>query len=140
LVEQTPGVDAGPVIIDPRALPVRGPVAIVADGAEQAQHRAVSLAQIPKLRPGMPRAEVEGILGPPQPEHVQPVFVGEGRLTYRTAYELLDPDPPATIRPIPSRRTPADPKPAATPLVTLEFDATRAGHPLVEVRYLDPAS
>jgi hypothetical protein len=136
-----PTVVLDPAAIDPRVAPGPRPTAaIAADTPEPVRHPSVSAAQIPKLKPGMTRVEVEGILGPPPPEYVQPVVVSEGRLSYRTAYEVIDPDRPGTIRPIPSHRTPADPKPTGTPLVTLEYDATRTGHPLVEVRYLDPAS
>jgi hypothetical protein len=97
----------------------------------------VAVEVLPKLRPGMTRVEVEGMLGPPTADALHPVTVAEGRLTYRTAYELAEPDVPATIRPIVRPRMhprPTDPKSQ----VALEFDASKPGHPLVQVFYLDP--
>jgi hypothetical protein len=98
----------------------------------------VSAAVLPKLKRGMTRVEVEGLIGLPAPDRIHPVTIGEGRLTYRTAYDLAEPDVPMTIRPIQSRpRIPA--RPTDTPsAVALEFDASQPGHPLVEVHYSDP--
>jgi hypothetical protein len=97
-----------------------------------------------KLKPGMPRAEVEKLVGPPA-HNVSPATIVDGRVTYHTAYEA-DFGPAPTVRPIhpgPRLPTPAAPQaaarePAGRMLVTLEFDATKPGHPLVEVHYADP--
>lgn len=95
-------------------------------------------AALPKLKPGMSRAEVELLVG--APENIHPATVTGDRVTYHTAYEA-DFGAPATVRPIrPVPKAPADPKgPAAgRAIVTLEFDATRPGHPLLNVHYPDP--
>lgn len=94
---------------------------------------------IPKLKPGMTRAEVEKLVGGPVENHVSPATVTDGRVTYHAAYEA-DFGPAATVRPIPRPRFKTlieVPLPDRT-LVTLEFDATRPGHPLVGVHYPDP--
>jgi hypothetical protein len=98
----------------------------------------VSLAVLPKLKLGMTRVEVEDLLGPPTADAVQPVTVIDGRLRYRAAYDLGEPDPPATIRPIRRPRLPMPIPDPPLPRVALEFDASKPGHPLVEVLYLDP--
>jgi hypothetical protein len=99
----------------------------------------VSAAALPKLRPGMTRAEVESLIGAPASDAVHPVTVEGGRATYRTAYELDDLGPPMTIRPIHSRsRIPPPPREPGSVVIALEFDATRAGHPLVDIVYPDP--
>jgi len=96
----------------------------------------VPVTVLPKLRLGMTRLEVEAIIGPPIPDRIQPVTVYNGRLTYMTGYELADPSPPMTIRPI----TPTSRQPRIEPqtFVALEYDATRPGHPLLAVLYPDP--
>jgi hypothetical protein len=100
---------------------------------------AVSVAVLPKLRPGMTRVEVEDLLGPPTADRVEPVTIANGRMRYRTTYELDDLDPPMTIRPIQfgARILPPPPRHPRS-LVALEFDASQPGHPLVEVLYPDP--
>lgn len=89
---------------------------------------------LPKLRTGMSRAEVEKLVG--APGDIGPATVADGRVVYHTAYEA-DFGAPQTVRPI----RPA-PKPSANApgraVVTLEFDATLPGHPLVGVHYPDP--
>ena len=124
-----------------RALP-KPPVALLAEReapappAVAARGLPVPVEVLPRLKPGMTRVEVEGLLG--SPDRVCPVSADDGRLTYRTAYELADPELPMTIRPILIRPRlaprPGDPK----SLVALEYDASRPGHPLVEVFYPDP--
>lgn len=91
---------------------------------------------LPKLRPGMSRAEVEILIGAPASDRVTAV---DDRLTYRTAYELAETETPMTIRPIrPGARVPAPTLAADPALVALEFDASRPGHPLLEILFLDP--
>lgn len=100
-----------------------------------------------KLKPGMSRAEVEKLVGAPAAHNVSPATVHDGRVTYHTAYEA-DFGPAPTVRPIhsgPRLPTPAGPaapavarEQAGRMRVTLEFDATKPGHPLVEVHYPDP--
>lgn len=105
--------------------------------ATEEQHQRIAPDVLPRLRPGMTRVEIEGLLGPPAPTSLQPVAVDGRRTTYQTAYELAEPDPPHTVRPLPRppvRRDPADPK----AVVALEYDASKPGHPLVGVVYLDP--
>ena len=99
--------------------------------------QTVSLAVLPKLRLGMTRVEVETLIGTPPAEAVQPVTLTDGRFRYRAAYDLGEPDPPATIRPIRRFHVPPPP-PEPQARVALEFDASQPGHPLVEIVYLDP--
>jgi hypothetical protein len=117
------------------AAPIEAPPPPELPGLRNA--RSVAVEVLPKLRPGMTRVEVEGMLGPPTADDLHPVTLAEGRLTYRTAYELAEPDLPATIRPIVRPRVPARPTDPKSQ-VALEFDASKPGHPLVEVLYLDP--
>jgi hypothetical protein len=98
---------------------------------------SIPLAVLPKLKPGMSRAQVETLVGLPAPERIHPVTASDGRLTYRTAYDLAGADLPMTVRPIrPQPRIPQPVQPQA--LVALEYDASQPGHPLVEVLYSDP--
>jgi hypothetical protein len=93
-----------------------------------------------KLKPGMTRAEVEGLVGVPAPQDIHPVTVADGKVTYRTAYEA-DFGPAPTVRPIHTPRPQPvgrDPLPKGRTLVTLEFDATKPGHPLLSVHFPDP--
>jgi hypothetical protein len=96
---------------------------------------------ISKLKPGMTRTEVEGLVGIPAPQDIHPATIIDGRVTYHTTYEA-DLEPPPTVRPI--RRFPRPPPsdldqhPKARTLVVLEFDATKPGHPLIDVHYPDP--
>lgn len=99
---------------------------------------AVSVAMLPQLRPGMTRAEVEDLLGPPTADRVEPVTFQNGRVRYRTTYELDDSGVPMTIRPIQFRARILPAPRAPRSLVALEFDASLPGHPLVEVLDPDP--
>ncbi|AMV30451.1 hypothetical protein VT84_39020 [Gemmata sp. SH-PL17] len=90
---------------------------------------------LPKLKPGMTRIEVEGLVGAPVSSDVHPAMVAGGRITYHTAYEA-DLEPLSTVRPIRHTKV-IGPAPPRT-LITLEFDATKPGHPLVEIHYPDP--
>lgn len=94
---------------------------------------------LPKLKPGMTRAEVEGLVGTPAAGDTHPAEVADGRVIYRTTYEV-DLDPPQTVRPIrPFRPMPPTAKPPSDrTLITLEFDATKPGHPLLGILYPDP--
>jgi hypothetical protein len=98
----------------------------------------VSVAVLPKLRPGMTRAEVEDLLGPPTADRVEPVTIQNGRMRYRTTYELDDPGVPMTVRPIQFRARILPSPRAPRSLVALEFDASQPGHPLIEVLDPDP--
>jgi hypothetical protein len=96
--------------------------------------------KLQKLKPGMTRTEVEVLVGVPAAEDIHPALVLDGRVTYFTAYEA-DLASPATVRPIRTPRPqPVDrlPRPQARTVVTLEFDATKPGHPLLGVHYPDP--
>lgn len=90
---------------------------------------------LPKLKPGMPRIEVEGLVGVPGTDNISAATVTDGRVFYRTWYEA-DLSPPPTVRPIGGNRRLRPPAPLE--LVTLEFDATKPGHPLVGIYYPDP--
>jgi hypothetical protein len=96
-----------------------------------------------RLKPGMTRAEVEGLVGTPAPDHVYPATVADGVVTYSTSYEA-DLGPVPTVRPIrPHSRalpvsSPVGPKPSGPTVVTLQFDATKPGHPLLGIFYPDP--
>jgi hypothetical protein len=91
-----------------------------------------------KLKPGMTRAEVEELVGAPAPQDIHPVTVADGRVTYKTAYEA-DFGPPATVRPIiPHQHVKARTPPTKErAIVTLEYDATKPGHPLLGIHYPD---
>jgi hypothetical protein len=99
----------------------------------------VPIDKIPQLKPGMSRVVVENILGAPRPEQLGPIVVQDGRATYQTTYPIdLDPVPLNTVRP--TRHPPRPPAPAnltTDPVLTLEFDASQPGHPLLRVRYPD---
>lgn len=93
---------------------------------------------VPQLRPGMSRSEVEAIIGPPPADLVTPVAESNGRMTYHAAYLAnLDARPPLRTDMTNRRAIPPQP-PIAKSVITLEFDATRPGHPLVRVHYADP--
>lgn len=95
---------------------------------------------LPKLKLGMTRTEVESLVGTPSPADVLPATVADGKVTYRIAYDA-DLSPPVPIRPIrPRRPIPKEfePQPKDRMLVMLEFDATKTGHPLLEIHYPDP--
>jgi hypothetical protein len=91
-----------------------------------------------QLKPGMTRAQVEEIVGAPAANDIHPVTIADGKATYHTTYEADLGAPPTvrpieTIKPIPK----AHPGPARNK-VTLEFDATQPGHPLLGIYYPDP--
>lgn len=97
-----------------------------------------SVAALPKLKAGMKRVEVESLLGPPAADGVHPVTLSDGRMTYRTAYELEESDTPMTIRPIKARpKVPSQPREPRA-FIALEYDASKPGHPLLGVLYPDP--
>jgi hypothetical protein len=130
-----PEVPMPPPPLDPRLLKLR----IRSVQPVLPQSLPVSVEMLPKLKPGMTRIEVEWLLGPPAPDQLQPVIQTNGCPTYCTAYELIDSEIPMTIRPI-------QPKTARVPAqsvetkshVTLEYDASKPGHPLIEIHYPDP--
>jgi hypothetical protein len=99
----------------------------------------VTVEMLPKLKVGMTRIEVERLLGPPAEDQLQPVTQTNGGPTYCTAYELIESEIPMTIRPIRPKtaRIPSRSVEAKTH-VTLEYDASKPGHPLIEVHYPDP--
>jgi hypothetical protein len=89
---------------------------------------------LPMLKPGMTRAEVERLVGAPTGD-IYPATVAGDRVTYHIEYGSdFDAEFGAarTVRPIRPM-----PKPAGGS-VTLEYDATRPGHPLVAIHYTDP--
>ena len=133
LPDRDGGVASATLFEPPPARPMAA-----ADGPGHEQPAPVPVSVLPKLKAGMTRSQVEELLGLPAPDQVQPVTLGDGRLTYRTAYELAELDLPPTVRPIqPRPRVPAPPRDPSS-VVALEFDASRPGHPLVQVLYPDP--
>jgi hypothetical protein len=99
----------------------------------------VSVEMLPKVKPGMSRVEVEELLGPPSPDQIQAVTESNGRLTYCTAYELEETRVPMTIRPIRQKSSRDSNKLEESKThVTLEYDASKPGHPLIELHYTDP--
>jgi hypothetical protein len=110
-------------------LPDRSPVRVVS---------AVPRDKIPHLKPGMSRVAVEDLLGAPHPEQLGPIRVEQdGIATYQTVYTIdLDPLPQNTIKP---RLLPPRPLGQTTtePVLTLIFDASRPGHPLLRVKLPD---
>lgn len=111
--------------------------ALIEDGPDEPAHQRIPHDVLPRLKPGMTRVEIESLLGPPTPHSLQPVTVDGGRTTYQTAYELAEPDPPRTVRPLPKPRIARAPNDTKS-IVALEYDASKPGHPLVGVIYLDP--
>ncbi|MDY3562520.1 hypothetical protein R5W23_003986 [Gemmata sp. JC673] len=111
------------------------PTAIVDDAVFPVTTPEGTAQALPRLKTGMSRTEVEGLVGAPTPGNISPATVADGRVVYRTQYET-DLAPPATVRPI-QRSLPRHPSPSSA-LVTLEFDATKPGHPLVGIYYPDP--
>jgi hypothetical protein len=111
------------------------------DPAEKAKPAPQGTAQsLSKLKPGMTRAAVEELVGVPSAQDTYPATVADGRVIYHTTYEA-DLEPPATVRPIRIPRPQPmgrDPQPKERTLVTLEFDATKPGHPLLGIYYPDP--
>lgn len=129
--------------LDPAAFPPSKIKKFLPSPPEEPSHHAasVSVGMLSKVKPGMTRIEVEQILGPPAPDQLQPVTQTNGGLTYCTAYELINSELPTTIRPIQPKAsrtsiqsTPVDPKSQ----VTLQYDASKPGHPLIEVHYPNP--
>ncbi len=120
----------------------------IGNGSQQSHSVEMRLDMLPYLKTGMTRIEVEKLIGPPEANYLQPVSESKGTLTYTTEYELSDPQslanlgPPesaSTVHPIrlqPARlaQRPVSPKSH----VTLEYDASKPGHPLIEIRYPDP--
>jgi hypothetical protein len=99
---------------------------------------AVPRDKIAILKPGMSRVVVEDIIGAPQPDQLGPILVQEdGRVTYQTTYPIdLDAVNLNTVKPIRRRPLPLPPpgQPRIDPLLTLEFDASQPGHPLLRVQ------
>src|SRR5262245_13790094 len=69
---------------------------VAPEPAAGANPSSISIAVLPKLKPGMSRVEIERLIGPPTAERIHPVTAADGRLTYRTAYNLAEPDLPMT--------------------------------------------
>jgi hypothetical protein len=80
------------------------------------------------VRPGMPRAEVELALGPPDPARISPLVRDGERAVYRTRYPAVLTEPtwcaPGLLGPCEA---------------VLEFDATQTGHPLLGIVCTPPA-
>ena len=128
-----PELQGGPSGALVRVLPI--PTLTEVDGIAPGQ---VTAQALPKLKPGMTRTEVEGLVGAPAAD-ISPATVADGRVTYRMTYEA-DLGPPGTVRPLSSSRARGSraAEPTDREVVALEFDATKPGHPLVGVHYPDP--
>jgi hypothetical protein len=115
-----------------------GPQHVFLDGAIPPLTPQATAETLPRLKPGMTRAEVEELVGAPKADGVGPATASGDRLVYHAAYEA-DLNPPATVRPIhATSKIRHLPRPPVTEIVFLEFDASRPGHPLVGVHYPDP--
>jgi hypothetical protein len=88
---------------------------------------------LPRLKPGMTRTEVEDLLGVPAPEDIHAATVLGGRVTYETVYEA-----DLGARTVRLLHTPKAPGSDPRTVVSLEFDATKPGHPLLDVHYPKP--
>ena len=121
-------------------MPLPGPPGsvAVADGLNSTLpfvRATVSTVVLPSVKPGMKRHEVEGFLGIPKVDQIQPMTRANGRTTYSTAYEFDDMGPPSTIRPIqPMPRAQSQPRLT----IAFVFDATKPGHPLIDILFPDP--
>ncbi|MDB5307410.1 MAG: hypothetical protein JWO38_1612 [Gemmataceae bacterium] len=94
----------------------------------------VTAEMVHRLQPGMTRVDVEELIGPPPAAMVLPVSTVDGRLTYRANYL-------ANLGPIPTPPPGAvPPAPVPRSMISLEFDASRPGHPLLKVHLPDPMS
>lgn len=131
-----------PVVPDgPAGVDLVGPVSLTLPYSPPAAPTVttVSLNKLPQLRPGMSRVAVENLIGAPLPEQLGPISVLDGRATYLTTYPLdLEAETPNTVRPArfhPPRPPAPENLPRAELVLTLEFDASRPGHPLVRVQY-----
>lgn len=90
---------------------------------EEVTDTAQTARSLSDLQPGMPRTAVEQFLGNP-PQSTQPAAVRNERVTYCVTYQVT--------------LAPAGRAPTRTS-VTVEFDATKPGHPLIGVRGPVPA-
>jgi hypothetical protein len=97
-----------------------------------------ALEEISKLKPGMSRAEVESVIGPPLANGVQPVTQTDGRLTYWGSYTLLRPDPAAPDHSDAGPKKAPEKNMASKPQISIQYDASKPGHPLLDIRYQDP--
>jgi hypothetical protein len=127
-------------------LPLPGaPTDVVVTDGRQNERRTLSVRTtvptevLPHVKPGMNRHEVEGFLGRPDPDQIQPITSTNGRMTYSMAYEFDDLGPLMTIRPIqPRPRMHVEPSPGGRLTIAFVFDAARPGHPLIDIIYPDP--
>lgn len=76
------------------------------------------------VRPGMPRTEVEGLLGRADPPDIGPAEKADGRTVYRVRYRAILTDP-----------SPSAPAVVGYCEAELVFDADQSGHPLVAVTF-----
>lgn len=106
------------------------PVLIPADNRIKLTPREIAQV-VPKLKTGMTRAEVEGLVGEPAPGAIQPQIIGGDHTSYAMSYEadLTPPDSPMAN---------GEPQSKSRTLVTLVFDATKPGHPLLGISYQEP--
>src|SRR5205807_6792791 len=102
-----PRTDPQPRIVNPEAARLS-----VADSDIQSDRlkvpqgpSVVTSDQVPQLKPGMTRSEVEAIIGLPPADMVSPVTEVDGRMTYKAAYLAnLDPGPAPIRGPVPVPR------------------------------------
>jgi hypothetical protein len=105
-------------------------------GEERAKPNPQNTTQIlSKLKPGMLRTEVEALAGVPATQNIHPATITDGQVRYQVTYEA-DFQPVPLVRVLSASRprsVEGDPKPRI--LVTLEYDATKPGHPLLGLSY-----
>jgi hypothetical protein len=119
-------------------MPIESPLLVQQDRSQGPS--IVTSEHVPQLKPGMTRTEVEAIIGFPPADLVSPVSEVDGRMTYTAAYLAnLDPGPAPIRGPIPAtRRMPPPPNNIARSMIALEFDASKPGHPLMNVHISFP--
>lgn len=117
-------------VTGPRILP-EDPTGIAQRTRDPLRPGVVTAELIMRLHPGMPRVDVEELIGLPPAGLVQPVASIDGKLTYRASY-LANLDS--------MRESQPGAAPVPRSIIAIEFDASRPGHPLVKVHIPDPMS
>jgi len=97
------------------------PAPPITSGPETSRLQAIGQGLL-SVRSGMPRAEVEALIGRPDPKETSPVERMDGQTVFRIRYMavLRDPHPVA-----PNVRGYCE--------VELIYDASRSGHPLIQI-------
>jgi hypothetical protein len=98
--------------------------------------RTVPRGTLAQLKPGMSRVEVDELLGTPQPDHLGPITVQDGCPIYLVTYKVdLRPVAVPRVSRVPVLAPPTPDSSPHTQTLTLEFDASRQGHPLRRIQF-----